>query len=88
MYFLCIRYFRLFAFFSQLLFHSDAVNYAGDVHQYIDGSIVLHWHNQIELFLLEEGEMQVDVGDQHVRLRGEEGCFVNFGQSHAFYIYI
>ncbi len=63
----------------------DAVSYAGDVHAYIGGCIAAHWHTQIELFCLEEGEVQVDIGDEHLLLHGGEGCFINSEQIHAFH---
>lgn len=62
----------------------DAKNYRGDVQQYIGGSMAFHWHEQMEVFLLESGKVELAVGEQRCIMHPGEGCFINAGQIHAF----
>ncbi len=61
----------------------DAENYRGDVRQYIGASIAFHWHEQMEVFLLESGEVELAVGEQRCTMHAGDGCFINSGQIHA-----
>ena len=47
-------------------------------------TIVHHWHEEMELFLLVDGSVSVKAGDQVVHLEAGEGCFINSGVLHAF----
>lgn len=62
----------------------DVQNYQGDVQRYIGGSIDFHWHEQMEIFLLESGKVELAVGRQRRTMYPGEGCFINAGQIHAF----
>lgn len=71
---------------SQTEWHRfDVRTYRGDVAQYIGGCIAAHWHEQMEVFLLESGEVELEAGGQRFRMRAGDGCFINAGQIHAFY---
>lgn len=61
----------------------DAENYRGDVQQYIGACITFHWHEQMEIFFLESGEVELAVGEQRRMMHPGEGCFINAGQIHA-----
>lgn len=62
----------------------DVQNYRGDVQEYIGGNIDFHWHEQMEVFLLESGKVELAVGEQRRIMQEGEGCFINAGQIHAF----
>ncbi len=56
----------------------------GDIHQYAASCIPFHWHQELEAFLLLEGEVEIGVGDSSCRLNAGEGCFINTGIIHSF----
>ena len=57
--------------------------YIGDIHNYIGGEIALHWHSELEMFLLEEGMVQIIFADHSYVLRPGEGYFVNSDVLHG-----
>lgn len=56
----------------------------GDVHRYIASVIPLHWHKEIEIFILTEGVVEIGIGDECHVLKEGEGCFINSGVLHSF----
>ncbi len=63
----------------------DVESYRGDVQQYVGASIAFHWHEQMEVFLLESGAVELAVGEQRCIMHPGEGCFINAGQIHALH---
>ena len=61
---------------------------ANDIHlpaeAFGQGIIPRHWHAELELFLLLDGEVYVEAGSRRLSLRPGEGCFINSGVLHAF----
>ncbi|WMJ90276.1 helix-turn-helix domain-containing protein [Anaerocolumna sp. MB42-C2] len=57
--------------------------YIGDIHNYIGGEIALHWHSELEIFMLEEGMVQIIFADHSYVLRPGEGYFVNSDVLHG-----
>ena len=51
---------------------------------FLDGYIPPHWHKEVEVFLLLEGEVFLEVEGQIVPIAQGEGCFINTGVLHAF----
>ena len=47
-------------------------------------TIAHHWHAEMELFLLTEGCVCIEAGNQAIHLSAGEGCFINSGVIHAF----
>lgn len=56
----------------------------GDIHQFAAGYIPSHWHKELKVFVLLEGEIQIGVGDGSRRLQAGEGCFINTEVIHSF----
>lgn len=56
----------------------------GDVHQYIASCIPSHWHRDIEVFVLLEGQVRVEAGNAAYIIHNGEGCFINSGVLHSF----
>lgn len=65
------------------LFHITAND--GDIHQYPADYIPVHWHPELELFVLTEGIVDIGIGEHSVRLTAGEGCFINTGVLHSFH---
>lgn len=57
----------------------------GDIHQYPTGCIPVHWHPELELFVLTEGVVDIGIGEHFIRLTAGEGCFINTGVLHSFH---
>ncbi|RDU24602.1 helix-turn-helix domain-containing protein [Anaerosacchariphilus polymeriproducens] len=57
--------------------------YIGDIHNYIVGEISLHWHSELEIFVLDEGMVQIIFADHSYVLRPGEGYFVNADVLHG-----
>lgn len=43
-----------------------------------------HWHHELEMFLMLEGEVCVEAGGESYFLREGQGCFINADVLHAF----
>lgn len=56
----------------------------GDIHQFPAGYLASHWHRDFEIFVLDEGEVRVGIGEQNYDLRAGDGCFINSGVIHSF----
>lgn len=56
----------------------------GDIHQFAAGHIPSHWHRELEIFVLLEGEVQVGAGECTYGLKAGDGCFVNTEVIHSF----
>jgi len=57
--------------------------YVGDVHNYAGGGISLHWHNELEMFVLDEGNVQILFADHSYALQPGEGYFANSDVLHG-----
>jgi len=57
--------------------------YIGDIHSFIGGEISLHWHGELEMFVLDEGMVQVIFADHSYVLRPGEGYFANSDVLHG-----
>ena len=56
----------------------------GDINHYVTRKIEHHWHNELELFLLDNGEAEVELdGNKYIFHQGD-GCFVNRNVLHSF----
>ena len=56
----------------------------GDIHQYIADCIPSHWHRELEVFLLLQGRVLIQIGDNTYNMEAGEGCFINTGVLHSF----
>lgn len=56
----------------------------GDIHHFLAGYIPSHWHKELEVFLLLEGDIQIGIGDCTYRLQSGDGCFINAEVIHSF----
>lgn len=56
----------------------------GDINLYIAGSIPPHYHTELELFILDEGSVEVGINDTSITLTAGEGCFINSGVLHSY----
>ncbi len=59
--------------------------YAGEVHQYITGGLPPHWHHEMEMFVLDEGEVRIITADGEFHLSKGDGYFVNSDVLHGIY---
>lgn len=57
--------------------------YQRDVRDYIAGEISLHWHRELECFLLESGTAHVTLSDAEFDLYPGDGYFVNSNVIHS-----
>lgn len=57
---------------------------SGDIHQFAASHIPSHWHQEIELFTLSEGHVQVTVRGCAYQLQAGDGCFINTEVIHSF----
>lgn len=54
------------------------------MHQFISGCIPPHWHDELEVFVLLSGQVEVVTGDISCIVNAGEGCFINGGVLHTF----
>lgn len=52
--------------------------------KYSVDAVVMHWHNEMQIILIEQGCMQCKVSDQTFVLHAGEGLFINSGVLHCF----
>lgn len=57
--------------------------YDRDARQYVAGEITPHWHPEMEIFLLVEGNAHITFLDEEFDLRPGEGFFANSGVIHG-----
>lgn len=62
----------------------DFAAYDADMHQFISGCIPPHWHDELEVFVLLSGQVEVVTGDVACVINAGEGCFINGGVLHTF----
>lgn len=62
----------------------DFAAYDADMHQFISGCIPPHWHDELEVFVLLSGQVEVVTGDISCIVNAGEGCFINGGVLHTF----
>lgn len=62
----------------------DFAAYDADMHQFISGCISPHWHDELEIFVLLSGQVEVVTGDTACIINAGEGCFINGGVLHTF----
>lgn len=62
----------------------DFAAYDADMHQFISGCIPPHWHDELEIFVLLSGQVEVATGDVSCIINAGEGCFINGGVLHTF----
>ena len=62
----------------------DLLANEGDIHQYIADCIPSHWHLELEVFILLQGSVLIQIGDNSYYLEAGEGCFINTGVLHSF----
>ncbi len=55
-----------------------------DIHNFISGCIAPHWHDELEIFVLESGRVAVGTGDTTHIVNAGEGCFINADVLHTF----
>lgn len=56
--------------------------YIGDIHNFIGGEVSLHWHSEFEMFVLDEGMVQIIIADHSYVLQPGEGYFLNSDVLH------
>lgn len=56
----------------------------GDVADYLMHRINPHWHDELELFVLDSGQVEIELNGNHFLLDKGDGCFVNQGILHSF----
>lgn len=56
----------------------------GDIHQFVAGHIPSHWHKELEIFVLLEGDVNVCTSGNTCRLQAGDGCFINTEVLHSF----
>lgn len=56
--------------------------YIGNIHDFIGGEISLHWHSELEIFVLDEGMVQIIFADHSYLLQAGDGYFVNSNVLH------
>ena len=59
--------------------------YHNNVHDYLGEQILPHWHGDLEMFVLDEGLVQVVFADQEYTLQSGEGYFVNTEVLHGIF---
>ena len=57
--------------------------YHRDIHQYPAGEVTLHWHQELEFFILEEGNVHISTLHEEFDLQAGEAYFVNANQLHG-----
>lgn len=56
----------------------------GDIHHFAAGHIPLHWHKDLEAFILLQGTVKIGIGDTVYQLCKGDGCFINSEVLHSF----
>lgn len=62
----------------------DLLANEGDIHQYFADCIPSHWHLELEVFILLQGSVLIQIGDNSYYVEAGEGCFINTGVLHSF----
>lgn len=57
--------------------------YYRDVHQYIGNEITAHWHKELEIFVLEKGEVRVSGVDYYFDLEAGDAYLINSNILHG-----
>lgn len=57
--------------------------YRGDIQKYPMGYLPVHWHKELELFLLDAGKVKISTGQEEFTLCAGEGYFSNSGTLHG-----
>lgn len=57
--------------------------YRGDVHQYIASQVPPHWHHEVELFMLDQGKVEVSAAETQFLLQPGQGVLVNTDKLHS-----
>ncbi|MDD3336680.1 MAG: helix-turn-helix domain-containing protein [Eubacteriales bacterium] len=58
--------------------------YVDELYQFTNRMVPLHWHSELELFVVSGGAVQMQVQDRQIRLNDGEGVFVNANILHSF----
>lgn len=56
----------------------------GNINNYAAGYIPSHWHKELEIFALLEGQVHINIENCTYELTAGEGCFINSGIIHSF----
>lgn len=56
-----------------------------DIQQFPGSCISIHWHSELEIFVLLEGRVEVQIGEKNFHLTAGEGCFINTEILHSYY---
>ena len=56
----------------------------GDIADYLMHRINSHWHDELELFVLDSGQVEIELNGSHFLLEEGDGCFVNQDILHSF----
>lgn len=59
--------------------------YTADVHQYVTKNVPLHWHRQMEMFVLDEGMVRITTVNGDFELHPGDGYFTNSNTLHGIY---
>lgn len=59
--------------------------YRGDIHQFFPGYLPIHWHNELEVFHLNQGNVKVVGANMEFILQAGESYFSNAGALHGIY---
>ena len=60
--------------------------YSSDLEHFINKEIPWHWHEEIELIVVEHGSMKVQLNDTYFILNKGEGIFINSNILHGVFI--
>ncbi len=55
-----------------------------DISDYLMKCIIPHWHDELEIFVLDSGQCKAELNGTHFTLSKGEGCFVNQDILHSF----
>ena len=58
--------------------------YLDDIRDFDKRVIDWHWHNEIEVFTLERGQISALIGNERLEIRAGEGAIINSGVIHRF----
>ena len=56
----------------------------GDAADYLMGRINPHWHDELELFVLDSGQVEIELNGNQFVLEKGYGCFINQDVLHSF----
>lgn len=56
--------------------------YQRDVNEYVGNQIALHWHHELELFVLQTGKVKINLIDHEIILEPGKGLFINSNVFH------